>query len=192
MNRRVANKFGRVTSQRGSRTYSRTRTPTCPRKLSLAAASTRNCLTIGTKLWRRERDSNRIQTLSRISKLRIQKTIWSPGIPRNPHSCHWSCHWKSLSRADFAAPPPDGRLGRPGSNGQQLELAQRGATQRSIAPKRAWLRKLAISRRIVGENKVTILDGHVTAITACESGLVHGLAVVKLGETPASCCGVLG
>src|ERR1700693_5847622 len=31
-----------------------------------------------------ERDSNRIQTPSQISKLRIQKTNWSPGIPRKP------------------------------------------------------------------------------------------------------------
>jgi hypothetical protein len=45
-----------------------------------------------------ERDSNRIQTPSRISKLRIRKTIRSPAIPRKPHSCHRSCHWKSLSR----------------------------------------------------------------------------------------------
>ena len=40
---------------------------------------------------------DRIQTPCRISKLRILKTIWSPPIPRKPHSCHWSCHWKSLS-----------------------------------------------------------------------------------------------
>jgi len=33
-----------------------------------------------------------------LSKLRIQKTIRSPKIPRRPHSCHWSCRWKSLSR----------------------------------------------------------------------------------------------
>ena len=62
--------------------------PTGPQELSLAATPTRNCLTIGTKFWRRERDSNRIPTPSRISKLRIQKTTWSPGIPRKPHSCH--------------------------------------------------------------------------------------------------------
>jgi hypothetical protein len=48
-------------------------------------------------IWRRERDSNRIQTPSRISMLRIRKITRSPRIPPKPHSCHWSCHWKSLS-----------------------------------------------------------------------------------------------
>ena len=32
--------------------------PTVPKALSLAANLARNCLTIGTKVWRRERDSN--------------------------------------------------------------------------------------------------------------------------------------
>jgi len=36
------------------------------------------------KTWRKERDSNRIQRPSQISKLRIQKTIRSLGTPENP------------------------------------------------------------------------------------------------------------
>jgi len=58
MDGRVTNKFARVTSQRGSRAYSRSRTPTGPHELSLQATPTRNCLKTSKKCWRRERDSN--------------------------------------------------------------------------------------------------------------------------------------
>jgi len=50
----------------------------------------------GVRSWR-ARDSNRIRTPCRISKLRIQRKILSPTIPRNPHTCHWNCHWNSLA-----------------------------------------------------------------------------------------------
>ena len=49
-------------------------------------------------------DSNRIQIPSRIIKLRIQKTVRSPGSPRKRHGRHWSCHCKSLSRTSNAQP----------------------------------------------------------------------------------------
>jgi hypothetical protein len=44
------------------------------------------------KILAGERDSNRIKTSCRISNLLILKKIRSPTIPRNPHSCRWSCH----------------------------------------------------------------------------------------------------
>jgi hypothetical protein len=51
--------------------------------------------------WRREGDSNRLQTNNRINNLLIRKTMLSPPIPRNRYSCHQSCHQESLSVARF-------------------------------------------------------------------------------------------
>jgi hypothetical protein len=61
--------------------------PTGLQELSLEAIATRNCLILVQNIGG-ERDSNRIQTPSQISKLRIQKIIRSPRIPSKPHSCH--------------------------------------------------------------------------------------------------------
>jgi hypothetical protein len=50
-------------------------------------------------IWRRERDSNRIQTNNRINKLLIPKTTRSPRIPVSPHSCLQDRLQESLSFA---------------------------------------------------------------------------------------------
>src|SRR5579862_6469443 len=45
-------------------------------------------LITGGKWWRRERDSNPMQTLYQINNLLNRKTILSPPIPVSPHSWH--------------------------------------------------------------------------------------------------------
>ncbi len=44
-----------------------------------------------------EREGFEDQPPQTINRLLILKVLRSPRIPRNPHSCHQSCHWRSLS-----------------------------------------------------------------------------------------------
>ena len=80
----------RDTSRRGSRTRSRSRAPPAPGAVTGGDPDAQLPDDWYKILAERERDSNRIQAHSRISKLRILKTILSPMIPRKPLSLELS------------------------------------------------------------------------------------------------------
>lgn len=68
--------------------------------LHLEATSDASLVIIGGER-ERERDSNRIQTNSRINKLLILKTTLSPRVPVSPHSCLQDRLQESLSSSPY-------------------------------------------------------------------------------------------